>query len=110
MNSNEIVLFSSGALARDARRTTVAVNRVYSRGEIRQAEVDVESDVAQAKLDAVTRLTGQAMTAVARLAQAETALTQNFPAASGRLAFIAEQHMLLSGDIVADLHYRVRRK
>jgi hypothetical protein len=72
--------------------------------------VDGESDVTGAKLDAVTNATGQAMRDVARVSQAEMAFAQATPAASGRLANIAEQHAWLVGELVCDLHTAVRRK
>jgi hypothetical protein len=100
----------TAALSRESRRTGRAISRVHGDGQVRQAAIDAEVDVTMAKLDAVTTGTGQALTAVARVAQAETALAQNFPGASGRLAFLAERHMLAASDIVEVLVCRVRHQ
>lgn len=105
--SNELTQFTGGLVARDSR-TGRALSRINASGQLRQATVDVEADVTMAKLEAITAVTGQALGAVARVAQAETALAQNFPGASGRLAFIAQQHMLAAGEVLNELRYRVR--
>jgi hypothetical protein len=99
-----------GAIVRDVRRTNRVVSRVQSGSQIRQASVDAETEVALAKIDSITATTGQALGAVAKVAQAETALAQNFPGASGRLAFIAERHMLHVSDAVDGLQTKLRRK
>lgn len=106
----DISLFEGGALARDRRRVGREISRTQSTGLVRQSAIDVETDIAIGKIDAITATTGQALGAVAKVAQAETALAQNFPGASGRLAFIAERHMLYVGDAVDELHNRLRRK
>jgi hypothetical protein len=108
--SYDIDLFEGRGLARDARRTGRQISRVRSGGEIRKAAVDVETDVTLDKIDAITATTGQALGSVAKVAQAETALAQNFPGASGRLAFIAERHMLHVSDVLDDFQTKVRRK
>lgn len=108
--SYDLTPYAGGPLLRDARRTTRAISRVNSGGQIRQAQVDVETDVAICKIESITIATGQALGAVARVAQAETAMAQNFPGASGRLAFIAERHMLHVSDVVDDLQRTLRRK
>lgn len=104
-----LVPYAGGALTRDARRTGRQIQRAQSVGQLRQAVIDVETDIAIARVEAVTAATGQAMGSVARVAQAELALVQQFPQASGRVAFIAERHMLALGDIVDGLCRQVRR-
>ena len=108
--SYDITRWEAGGLDRDHRRTSRVISRVASGGQIRQAQVEVEADVTAAKIDAITGATGLGLGAVAKVAQAEQALMQNFPTASGRLAFIAERHMLAVGDVLDELHYQVRRK
>ena len=44
------------------------------------------------------------------VARLEMVLAQTFPGASGRLAYLAEGHMLAAGDIVEVLACRVRHK
>ena len=108
--SYELAPLTGGLPARDARRSGRALSRVQASGQIRQAVIDVEADVTMAKLEAITTTTGHALASVARVAQAETALALNFPGASGRLAFIADQHMLAVGEVLNELRYRVRNK
>jgi hypothetical protein len=108
---NELSLLTGGGLTtRDIARTGRAVSRAQAAGQIRQANIDTEADVSSAKMDALTNSTGQAMRDVARVSQAEMAFAQATPAASGRLANIAEQHAWLVGELVCDLHTAVRRK
>ncbi len=108
--SYDLTPFVQGVLAGDARRTGRTLSRINASGPLRQATVDVEADVSFAKLEAVTALTGHALSAVARVAQAEAALALTVPAASGRLAFIAEHHMLAAAEVLDELRYRVRNK
>jgi hypothetical protein len=107
----DLSVLGGGALTtRDSVRSSRAIGRAQAAGQIRQAHIDSEADVASAKLDAVTNATGQAMRDVARVGQAELAFAQATPAASGRLANIAEQHAWLVSELVCDLHTQVRRK
>lgn len=108
--SYDLTPFPSGALAGDARRNGRALSRISASGQLRQAAVDVEGDVALSKLEVLTGVIGHALSAVARVAQAETALALNVPGASGRLAFIADQHMLASAEVLDELRYRMRNK
>jgi hypothetical protein len=106
---SDLMLYTgAAALSRDSRRTGRAISRVHAESQVRQAVIDAEVDVTVAKIDAVTTSTGHGLTSVARIAQAETVLAQNFPGATGRLAFLAERHMLAASDMVDDLACRVR--
>jgi hypothetical protein len=108
--SYEVIPYVDGFGSRDARRSARAMNQIAIRGQVRQAEVDVETDIALGKIHSITATTGQGLGAVAQVAQAETALVQHFPAASGRLAFIAERHMFHVSDAIDDLQWKLRRK
>jgi len=54
--------------------------------------------------------TGAAMQAVVRVAQAQKHLEQLAPEASGRLAFLADDHMLAMAEVLADLRRELRRR
>lgn len=108
--SNLIPYASSGALSpRDARRLArVRSDRSVSR-ELRGQDVDVETDVAIDKVQNLTMATGAAMTAIVNVATAQQALEQLAPAASGRLALLADSHALEMAETLADLRLRLRR-
>jgi len=101
---------ATGLTTRDDRRTNRAISRHNAGGQIRVAAVDAETDVAMAKVEGLTMVTADAMSAVARLAQAQTQLEQQVPEASGRLAYIAETHLLCVGDMLRDLRHDLRRR
>jgi hypothetical protein len=100
---------SSTALARDARRAGRAISQIHGDSQVRQAAIDAEVDVTLAKVDALTGTTGYVLTQTARVAQMEAALVQNFPGASGRVAYHCERHMLAVGDCVEFMICRIRR-
>lgn len=100
----------SPLLPTDGRRASRAISRGQSGAVVRQARIDQEADVAQAKLDNITNLTGQAMGAVVRVAQAQRHLEQLAPEAAARLAYLADDHMLAMGETLADLRRDLRRK
>jgi len=106
--TNDLAMYGGGS-RREVRTVSRAVARAEARGLLRQTTLDQEVALANLKIDALTTATGQALGAVAKVAQAETALVQNFPGASGRLAFISERHMLAVGDVLDDLQYKLRR-
>jgi hypothetical protein len=110
MSSIEPYTAVNGGLLRDARRAGRAINRYQSGGQVRVAQVDVETDVALAKVEAITHTTGQAMGAVVRVAQAQRHLEQLAPEAAGRLNFLADDHMLSMSDVMADLRRDLRRR
>lgn len=94
----------------DMRRASRALSKHRASGVVRTSAVDTETDVATAKVDALTQATGSAMTAVARVAQAQTQLEQLIPQASARLNFLADAHVLAVSDVLADLRRDIRRK
>lgn len=107
--TSEVALFTSGALARDARQVSRALSRVEADGLLRQTAVDVETDVTLAKYDSLTTATGSGMAAIGRVAQAQTAIEQLAPQASTRLSLLADQHGLAVAAELDRLHQRLRR-
>jgi hypothetical protein len=99
-----------GGLPSDLRRSGRAISRYVAGGQVRVARVDTETDVALAKVDAITTATGSAMGSVVRVAQAQRHFEQLAPEAAGRLAFLADDHMLSMGDVMADLRRELRRR
>ncbi len=97
-------------LPADTRRAGRSVSRLQSSSVVRQVAVDVEIDVQLAKIDAITSATGQGMAAVTRVAQAQAALEQMAPQASGRLNLLADKHALDVAEVLDDLHHRLRRR
>jgi len=109
--SYEVTPFSGpGVSLGDARRAGRAVSRHRSGALVRVSAADAETDVAQAKLDNLTMATGTAMSSVVRVAQAQRHLEQLVPEAAGRLAYLADDHMLGMGEVLADLRRTMRRR
>lgn len=100
----------SGLLQSDTRRASRVISRYRANGQVRVGGIDNDTDVALAKVDALTQATGSAMGAVVRVAQAQGHLEQLAPSASGRLNFLADDHMLAMSDVMADLRRDIRRK
>lgn len=101
---------NQNGLTRDVRRAGRAISRYQTGGQVRIAQVDTEADISLAKVDALTTATGNAMGAVVRVAQAQQHLELLAPAAAGRLAYLADTHMLAMGDLMQDLRRDLRRK
>jgi hypothetical protein len=110
--SNELVPSYGGneLIMRDGRRAGRAISRHRSGALVRISSVDAATDVAQAKIDNVTMATGTAMSAVVRVAQAQRHLEQLAPEASARLAYLADDHLLGMGEVLADLRRDLRRR
>jgi hypothetical protein len=92
---------AGGLSRRDARtvqrsRSGSVVSRLA-----REAAIDSETDVALSKLDSFTLTTASGMNHVAKIAQAEQALTEMAPRAAGRIRFLADQHTM---GVVAELN------
>jgi len=99
-----------GLTSRDARRSARSISSTHAGGLMRLAAIDTDTDVALAKVDATSAATGQAMAAVIRVAQLHKSLELVAPEAAGRLAFLAEDHMLGMSEVLADLRRDLRRK
>lgn len=96
-------------LVSDARRAGRAVSRYQAQGQVSLAVYDVLTDTALAKSDSVTAVTGHAMADVVRVAQAQQHLELLAPAASGRLAMLADDHALAMVELTADHRRNIRR-
>lgn len=98
-----------GGLSRDARRYGREISRGRLGTLIRTNQVDNATDVALAKVDNLTMATANAMSQVTRVTQAQRHLEQLTPEAAGRLAFLAEDHVLGCAELLADLRREMRR-
>lgn len=98
-----------GALSRDARRAGREISRGRLGTQITTSQVDNVTDVAVAKLENLTMATGNALQQVTRIVQAQRQLEQMAPEAAGRLAFLAEDHLLGCAELLADLRRNMRR-
>ena len=96
-------------LAREARQSLRAIARTRARAEVRVAEVDASTDVTLAKVDNLTMATGAAMQQVVRIARVQRELEQLVPEASGRLNFLADDHLLGCAEMMSDLRRELRR-
>lgn len=102
-NGNELTV-------RDGRRTSRAISRHQAGALMRVSGTDADTDVALAKMDNLTLATGSAMSAVARVAQAQRHLELIAPEASARLAYLADDHLLSVGEVLADLRHDLHRR
>lgn len=109
--SDQLVPFEPGAgLPRDARRASKSISRNRAGALVRISGTDADADVAQAKIDNLTMVTGAAMSSVVRVAQAQHQLELLAPEAAGRLAYLADDHLLGMGEVLADLRRNMRRR
>ena len=97
------------ALSRESRRASREISRGRVGTQIRMSAVDNATDVALSKVENLTMATGSAMQQVTRVAQAQRQLEQIAPEAAGRLAFLADDHMLGCSELLADLRRDLRR-
>lgn len=97
-------------LLRDSRRAARHISRADAATQVRLACTDNETDVSSAKVESVTAVTGQAMTAVARVAQAQKHLETMAPEVSGRLSMLADNHAISMVELMADHRRALRRK
>lgn len=107
---SEIVNYtSSGALGRASRRASRQISQGRLGTQVRAAAVDNTTDVALVKVENLTLATGNAMQQVTRVAQAQRQLEAIAPEAAGRLAYLADDHMLGCAELLADLRRDLRR-
>lgn len=102
--------YNHGQLYLETRLAGRAISRQRAGALVRVAAADADADVAQAKIDNLTMATGTAMSSVVRIAQAQRNLEQLAPECSGRLAYLADDHMLGMGEVLADLRRDLRRR
>ena len=81
----------------------------WGTGRRRIARIDTEGDVAVVKIDVLTIATGTAMGGVIRVAQVQRQLEALVAEAAGRLALLADDHLLAMGETLADLRRNPRR-
>lgn len=106
---NELIPYAGGAaLSRDSRRAARAISRNRSATQVRLARASDETDVALEKVRAQTEATQYAMGAVTRIAMAQRQYEAMSPDVSGRLSFLADEHLLAMGDTLQD-HRRSMR-
>lgn len=106
---SDLAPYTGGVVSRDARRAGREISRGRLGTQIRMASVDDATDVALAKVENLTMATGSAMQSVARVAAAQRQLEQMVPEVSGRLAFLAEDHLLGCGELLSDLRRDMHR-
>ena len=108
--STEIMPFGASGLAnRKSRHALRAIGRTRAIADVRIAEVDASTDVTLAKIDNLTMATGSAMQQVVRVARVQRELEQLAPEASGRLNFLADDHLLGCAELMSDLRRELRR-
>ncbi|CAM3526840.1 hypothetical protein TSOC111612_00880 [Tsukamurella ocularis] len=73
------------------------------------ARIDAEVEIQQESVRAINHVGTAALIATAQLSQAEVALAQMAPHASGRLAAIADLTALQSAEVVVETAQRLRR-
>ncbi len=109
---NDIQTFGGGSRMLspgDGKRVARTVSRGYAIATVRCNDVQDETDVMLDKLDALTTVAGHAMGGVVRVAQAQQHMEALAPAASGRLALLADNHAVVMAEMQAD-HSRVLRR
>lgn len=95
---------------RDGHKAGRAISRHRAGALVRVSATDADADVAQAKIDNITLVTATAMSAVVRVAQAQRHLELLVPEAAPRLAYLADDHALGMGEVLADLRCDLRRR
>lgn len=108
--TGEIIQYRGDSFSRDSRRSSRAISRHQMAAQVRVAGIDADTDTAIAKIENATMATGTAMSSVIRVAQAQRHLEQLAPEAAGRLAFLADDHMLGMGELLADYRRELRRR
>lgn len=100
---------ASRSLERTRMQNELSLERARLRNELSLSDVDNAVDLSMTKTDAVTTATGAGMTAIARVAQAQTQLELMSPQASARLNMLADAHSMVVLDQLVDLSRKVRR-
>lgn len=94
----------------DSKRVGRAISRGHAITTIRCNNIEDETDVELGKVDATTTVTTYGMGAVVRVAQVQQHAETMAPAASGRLAMLADNHALIVGDMQVAHARRLRCK
>lgn len=93
---------SYGLSTRSSRDLGRALSQVQASTAVDVARIDAAAQRHEAVADGVTSVTARAMQHVAVVAQAEQQMVLATPAASGRLAALADAHALAMTGIVMD--------
>jgi hypothetical protein len=96
-------------LPSDARRSGRRLSRMSSGRAVREASVEIETDVALTKTSSITTVTGSMMADVTRVAQAQAQFELLVPQASARLNAIADAHAIDLMEQAADHRRALRR-
>ncbi len=110
---SEIQRFMSGSRlvsTGDSKRVARAVSRGYAISTVRSHDVQDETDVMLDKIEAATSVTGQTIGATVLVALAQQEAETRAPAASGRLALLADNHALIMANFQTDHARTLRRK
>lgn len=110
MSEIERYTAGGGAVSRRSRRAAQAIEGSKSVSQIRVARIADEADVATEKVEQLTFLTGNAMMAVARVNGIQKQLEQQAPELAGRLALLADNHVLMAAEVIEDARRDMRRK
>ena len=97
------------ARSRSSRRAAEAIQQQSLGADVRIAAANARTDVTLAKTENVTLATGAAMAAVVRVSQAQRQYEQLAPDAAGRLAFLADEHLLGMSDLLTQMRLDQRR-
>lgn len=107
--TTDLTLLANGPAVLDVRRGSRAMSRLETHGVLRQAAIDIEVSISEAKIDGQTTATGTAMAAVCKVGQAQTAMEQLAPQTSGRLSLLADHHTFAVAGELDSLQRRLRR-
>jgi hypothetical protein len=107
--SSELEPFEPRQLMRGSRQTARAVSRYQSAGQLRVAQVDVETDVTLAKSASQTYVSMAMLGALCRVAQCQRSLELLTPEAAPRMALIADDHAIGLMELNADHRRRLQR-
>lgn len=105
----ELTPLSGGYPVRATRRAAREMTSYQAAAQVRIARMDADTDVALAAMDDLTTAVGWGMGKVVRIARLQQDLEALAPAATGRLAYLADVHGLGMGDVVDDLRRRLQR-
>ena len=107
--SNDVMPLTGGYPARDARRAAKQISSYQAATQVRIAHRDADTHAALAAMENLTIATGWGMGTVVRVARLQEQLEALAPAASGKLAYLADVHGFGIADVVDGLRRDVTR-
>ena len=99
----------SELLPRDDRHIGRAVSRQRADALVRTTGIAAETDVVLTKINEFTMAVGQGMVSVARVGQVQRQCELQAPELSGRLNYLAENHLLGVDTMLTDYRHDLRR-